>query len=372
MKDKIKPKYNAAQNVGWMVKIAWKVRKRVLFICVAMAALEVLYNLTQLYVAPEILSCVERHAPVGELLGTIGLFTLALFLTMGLKEYLREISMYPSVDVRSGIVGMIARKCNMTSFPNTLDVKFIKLKEKAHHSVQGNTEAAENIWKTLTVLLQNVGGFLVYLAILSRLNWMLLVVIAATCVVGFLVSRYSSNWIFRHRDAEETFYAKKSYIRKKAESVELAKDIRIFGLQNWLNELLDRVHDAYLDFRLRCEKIKLLADVTEALLTMARNGIAYAYLLHLALRDSLSVPEFILYFTAVSTFTTWVMGILQAAEKLHEESLDLSQVREFLEYPEPFRFEGGTAIPKADAYEGHDGGEDLSVHLSPAGVHAVL
>ena len=44
MKDKIKPKYNAAQNVGWMVKIAWKVRKRVLFICVAMAALEVLYN----------------------------------------------------------------------------------------------------------------------------------------------------------------------------------------------------------------------------------------------------------------------------------------------------------------------------------------
>ena len=95
MKDKIKPKYNAAQNVGWMVKTAWKVRKRVLFICVAMAALEVLYNLTQLYVAPEILSCVERHAPVGELLGTIGLFTLALFLTMGLKEYLREISMYP-------------------------------------------------------------------------------------------------------------------------------------------------------------------------------------------------------------------------------------------------------------------------------------
>ena len=84
---------------------------------------------------------------------------------------------------------------------------------------------------------------------------------------------------------------------------------------------------------------------------MARNGIAYAYLLHLALRDSLSVPEFILYFTAVSTFTTWVMGILQAAEKLHEESLDLSQVREFLEYPEPFRFAGGTAIPKADAYE---------------------
>ena len=351
MKDKTKPKYNAAQNVGWMVKIAWKVRRRVLFICIAMAALEVAYNLAQLYVAPEILSCVERHAPMGELLGTIGLFTLALFLIMGLKDYFKQIALFPRVDVRSGIVGMIARKCNMTSFPNTLEAKFIKLREKAHQSTQSNDEATDLVWETLTELMQNVGGFLVYLTILSRLNGVLLGVIVATCVVGFLVSRYSDNWTFRHREEEESYYAKKSYIRRKAESVELAKDIRIFGLQGWLNELLDRVHNVYLDFLLRSEKVQLLSDITEALLTMARNGIAYAYLLHMALRDSLSVPEFILYFTAVSTFTTWVMGILQAAQKLHEESLDIFQVREFLDYPEPFRFEGGTAIPKADAYE---------------------
>ena len=351
MKDKTKPKYNAAQNVGWMIKIAWKVRRRVLFLCVAMAALEVVNNLAQLYVAPEILSRVERHAPMGELLGTIGLFTLALFLTMGLKAYFKQIALFPRVDVRSNIVGMIGRKCNMTSFPNTLEAKFIKLREKAHQSTQSNNEATELVWETLTELMQNVGGFLVYLTILSRLNGVLLGVIVATCVAGFLLSRHSDNWEFRHRDEEESCYAKKSYIRRKAESVELAKDIRIFGLQGWLNELMDRVQNVYLDFLLRSEKVRLLSDIAEALLTMARNGIAYAYLLHMALRDSLSVPEFILYFTAVSTFTTWVMGILQAAQKLHEESLDISQVREFLDYPEPFRFEGGVAIPKADACE---------------------
>ena len=351
MKDKTKPRYNAAQNVGWMVKIAWKVRRRVLFLCVAMAALEVANNLAQLYVAPEILSRVERHAPMGELLGTIGLFTLALFLTMGLKDYFKKIALFPRVDVRSNIVGMIGRKCNMTSFPNTLEAKFIKLREKAHQSTQSNDEATDLVWETLTELMQNVGGFLVYLTILSRLNEALLGVIVATCVAGFLLSRHSDNWEFRHRDEEESCYAKKSYIRRKAESVELAKDIRIFGLQGWLNELMDRVQNVYLDFLLRSEKVRLLSDVAEALLTMARNGIAYAYLLHMALRDSLSVPEFILYFTAVSTFTTWVMGILQAAQKLHEESLDISQVREFLDYQEPFRFEGGVAIPKADACE---------------------
>lgn len=351
MKQRTKPKYNIAQNVWWMVKIAWKTRKRVLFFCVTMAAFEILYNLTQLYIAPEILSRVERHAALGKLLGTISFFTLALFLTMGLKDYLKQIAMFPRVDVRSAIIGMIAQKCNMTSFPNTLDARFLKLREKSHLTCDSNGSPAEHIWQTLTELMQNVGGFVVYLTILSRLEPVLLLVVIATCVVGFLAARYSSSWIFKHRDDEEVYYAKKRHIRNKAESVELAKDIRIFGLQDWMNDLLDSVHNVYLDYRLRCEKVKLIADITEALLTMARNGIAYAYLIRMAIQESLSVPEFILYFTAVSTFTTWVMGILRKTTKLYEESLDISEVRDFLEYPEPFRFEEGTAVPRADAYE---------------------
>lgn len=351
MKDKNKPKYNIAQNVGWMVKLAWKTRKRVLLFCVLTAALEILYNLAQLYIAPEVLTRVEQSAPLGELLGIIGLFTLVLFLTLGLKDYIVQNTLFPRVDVRTVIIGMIARKSNMTAFPNTLDADFIKLREKAHTACDGNREATELIWQTITLLLQNIGGLAVYLTILSSLDWLLLTVVIATCVAGFAVSLYTNNWMYTHRETEDVYYAKKRYIRNKSESVELAKDIRIFGLQNWLNDLLDSVHDVYLDFRLRCERVKLLADITEVVLTIARNGIAYVYLIRMALNEGLGVPEFLLYFTAVSTFTTWVMGILQQATKLHQQSLDISQVREFLEYPEPFKFEEGSAVPKADSYE---------------------
>jgi len=122
-------------------------------------------------------------------------------------------------------------------------------------------------------------------------------------------------------------------------------------LQNWLNELLDQFHNLYLDFTLRCERVEVIADITEAVLTMARNGIAYVYLINMALNEGLSVSEFLLYFTAVTTFTTWVMGILQEMSTLHKESLDISRVREFLEYPEPFKFEDGESIPATDLYE---------------------
>lgn len=351
MKVKEKPKYNTLQNVGWMVKIAWKDGKRVLLFCVLTATLEVLFNLVQLYIAPEVLAKVEQKVSVWELLATIGVFTAALFIIQGFKEYVEQNTLFPRVDVRSAIVAKIAKKCNLTSYPNTLDVNFIKLHDKARFACQDNSQAAEHIWQTLTMLLKNIGGLLVYLTILSRIDTVLLFVVIATCVAGFLVSRYTNNWRYARREEEETYFQKKSYIRTKSESVELAKDIRIFGLQNWLNELLDQIHNLYLDFSLRCERVEVLADITEAVLTMVRNGIAYVYLINMALNEGLSVSEFLLYFTAATTFTTWVMGILQEMSALHKESLDLSRVREFLDYPEPFKLEDGEEVPIAENYE---------------------
>lgn len=351
MKGNEKPKYNTVQNIRWMVHIAWNSRKRVLLFCVLTAALEVLLKLTQLYIAPEILTQVEEHSGIWMLLATIGVFTAALFLINGLQEYVKQNTLFARVDVRSAIIGTVAQKCNMTSYPNTLDADFMKMREKAHQATEGNDRATEHIWQTLTMLLTNIGGLIVYLTILSRVDILLLLVVIATCFAGFFVSRYTNNWRYAHRDEEEQYFQKKHYLRAKSESVKLAKDIRIFGLQNWLDELLDQIHDLYLDFSLRCERVEALADITEVALTMARNGIAYVYLLNMAINEGLSVSEFLLYFTAMTTFTQWVMGILREMSALQKESLDISRVREFLDFPEPFRFENGRDIPAAESYE---------------------
>ena len=340
-----------ADKSKYNVSLAWKHRRRVLFFCGLSAVLEILYQLIQLFLGPRILTLVEEAAALQTLLGTIALFTAALFALRFGRGYLEQIDLFARIDVRSVIIGLLGRKCNTTSYPNTLKPEFIKLRDVAHTASDGNQEATEQIWHTLTELCKNVGGFAVYLTILSHLDPILLLVTIATCLAGFWIARRTSGWMYRHRDEEEAYITRKRYIHRVAESVPVAKDIRIFGLQNWINDLYASVHDVYLAFRLRAEKVKLLAELTEAVLTMARNGIAYGYLIQMALLEHLSVGEFLLYFTAISTFTQWVMGILQASLKLHTQSLDISRVREFLDYPEPFRFSGGAALPDRRPYE---------------------
>lgn len=351
MKVKEKPKYSILQNIGWMINNAWHGCRRLLFLVVAIAVLEILYNLAGLYIAPEILDIVQKEGSTAQLLSTIAFFTGALFVTKGLRFYLSTYSDYCRIEVRSTIIGQIAYKSNTTSYPNTLKEDFIGLRESAHHQVEGNHVATEYIWKVLGEFLTNVGGFIIYLFIMSNLDPVLMMVIIITCFVSFFVSRNISSWMYTHRDEEEKYYAQKVYFRSKAESPVIAKDIRIFGLQNWLEELLDKVHNVYLDFRFKVSARFLVGDLVDTVLTMARSGIAYVYLIRMVLAKEIDVAEFVLYFAAVSSFTTWVSGILQNVSRLHKDSLDINKVRMFLEYPEPFIFEDGEAVPKADLYE---------------------
>ena len=341
----------SSRNIKWMIDIAYKNCKRVLLFCVLTATLEVLLNLTQLYIAPGIIKCVEQKTSIKVLLMTILAYTLALFVINGFKKYIEENTLFARIEVRTKIIAMVSRKCNTTSYPNTLDANFIRLRDATYFACEGNSEATEHIWQTLTMLLKNIGGLIAYLFILSSFDSFLLLVVILTCFISFFVSRHANNWHYANKAEGEKYYHKKRYILDKAESIKLAKDIRIFNLKDWLNELLDLVHNQYLAFRLKGERVDLLADVTEVVLTVIRNGIAYIYLINMTLNDGLSVSSFVLYFVAISTLTNWVMGVLKEMSTLHKECLDISSLREFLDYPEPFKFDDGKDITLASNYE---------------------
>ena len=71
MNTKKTTKINPWKSIGYMISMAWKHGKIVLFAVLAVSALSVGASLVQLYVAPTILQRVEEYAPLQDLLGTI-------------------------------------------------------------------------------------------------------------------------------------------------------------------------------------------------------------------------------------------------------------------------------------------------------------
>ena len=351
MKQKEKPKYSIWQNICFSVKLAWQTRKRVLLIFSAVAIFSVLLNLTELYIAPEILKKVEQQASLGQLLLTIAGFTGALVLFNGLETYFDNIRQPGELDVRSAIIQLVTQKTCETSYPNIRDPKVLRLKELAHDSINDNRGSAEQIWRTLTELLTNVIGFVVYLILLTNLNGILLAVIIVTSAVSFFVTRWINEWEYRHKGEKEVCNKETAYFFQRACALDFAKDLRIFGLAAWLRELQDKSMKAAAAYVSRREKTYLWANIVDVVLALLRNGVAYAFLIWQTLKHGLPASEFLLYFTAVSGFTTWITGILATFSELHRESISLSHVQEYLNLPELFKFEEGIQPPEAESYE---------------------
>ena len=351
MKSKEKPKYNMWQSVRYMLGLAWKHKKGVIGMSLLLAAIAVCLNLVQLYAAPSILSRLEDQASVGELLITIIGFSLMLFVLTSAQTYFSESSVTDRIYIRIEIIKSIVRKSCTTSYPNRKNPTVLKLLEGAHCASDSNHVGCEHIWKTLTNLITNIAGFAIYLVLLSDLNGFLAAVVILTTVVGFFVSKHINEWEYRNKDEKHKYFAQMQYTWTKAESMEFAKDIRVFGMKDWIADMYSSAARLFEAFIYRREKVFIWANIVDVILNIARNGIAYVYLIHLTLNQGLTASEFLLYFGAVSGFTSWVTGILSEVSTMHRETLEISTVLEYIHYPELFRFEGGKPVPASDAYE---------------------
>lgn len=340
-----KPKYNLWQNTGFMLRTSRKYAKSVFPLCIVLALLSAGKSVAELLIAPAILNKIELSASLGSVVFTIAAFALVLMLLSGLRSYVDTNALFGRIAVRSqGIYLSISRKYAKTSYPNLLNTDFLALGEKASAACSANSEASEAIWTTLTDLMTSCIGFIVYLALLTNLNLWLAALVAATTAVSYFASKRINEWGYLHRSEELELTKRIEYANKIATSREFAKDIRMFGLRGWLEDLWGSTMRLYSAFCAKRERKYIWANIIDIVLTFLRNGIAYAFLIGITVKNGLPASQFLLYFAALSGFAQWVVEILDKLSVMHKQSLDISTIREFLDWDEPFDLNGGERI----------------------------
>ena len=136
---------------------------------------------------------------------------------------------------------------------------------------------------------------------------------------GYFAGEHIRSWRYRHREEEGRLNSHLDYMIARSRDIQLAKDIRIFGIGPWLTELYDKYGRLCQDFYAKSYRFCLWADLLDLGLALARNGAAYGLLIAMALRGELTAAEFVLYFTAVSGFAQWVTGIFAQLGTLHRQ-----------------------------------------------------
>lgn len=341
---KQKPVHSLGQNIVYMVSLAWKQRRSVILLVLAMAVVASQLSLTQLFMVPFILGVVETNVSVTELIAIILLFTGILILLSAARSYFSSCSQFGRIEIRLIIGSMIQNKALTMSYPDIEDQNVRKKMDKASRLVTSNSAATEAIWATLVNLLKNIFEFIVFLSLLVALNPFMIIAVLATTIISFSVSNYFNGWGYRHRDEEAEYSHRMNYLSEKSRDYTLAKDVRIFGMQGWIEDVYNSTLRLYRSFVAHGERVYIWGNIVDVILAFMRNGIVYLFLIGGVLKGEMSAAQFVLYFNTVNLFTSGIGKIMTDIATLRIQSLDICAVREFLDYPETFKMEQGIPI----------------------------
>lgn len=342
-KDKApRPRYGMGSNVLYMLRLGREV-PGLLFQRVCLIAVGVTISVAGLYMSPTLLRILEKGQSLKQLLAELAGFVLVLVLTSGFKGYLEQQGTL-LVSARQVFLDRINAKAGTCSYPLLHNENFLSMWEKGRRATSDNSSAAEEIWRTLSRIMENGICFLIYLALLTQVKFFLILITLATTVLGYWITYCFVQKDYQFQEEASRPSRGAFWVFNATRNPRLAKDVRIFGMRQWLEGMYGKYWKLAEDIQKRRTKNNILADLASLVLDILRNGIAYAYLLAVTLQGNLSAGEFLLYFTAVTGFTAWITGILGGFTTLHRQSMEISMAREFCEFPEPFRMEGGKRL----------------------------
>ena len=111
-----------------------------------------------------------------------------------------------------------------------------------------------------------------------------------------------------------------------------AKDIRVYNLKYLFDNINDNLLKRTFLYLTKVKNRYFLSGSIKRLITLCRDGIAYAYCIWQVVHGNITIPDFVLYMSAITGFSGWMNNIINNVITLKRENKRLNDLRAFFEY----------------------------------------
>ena len=369
-KKKEKKKYSKIGSLAWALKKLWRLDKLFVFFMFAVVPIAVVQPLLNSFFSKELIDRIGGGATFSELV----LFTVSFLLPLVLLELLRgfinsrcRARRYYPTGIYQTEMGHIYHY--ETDFENTEKQEYRKIHEYASgDSCQGDC-ALEFLWLDLSDALINFLGIFTYASLLIVLNPIIFAVVAVVSVLSYFTTRWQPAYFEKNKHHWEKEVRKRNYLRSLSENFSMAKDIKLYNLEGWLDKMMRDYQSYLLMWNKRCTLRGLFASVLAGLMTFVQNGVAYVVLIGLLLAGKITVGEFVFYFGLTGSIAGFLQGIITSVAKLNTRAEKIAYYRDFYNYPNTFNHGEGCPLPTGpvtielkDVHYRYDGAEKDTIN----------
>ncbi len=349
MKEKAKKPYKGmGSNALWSYREMLRGAPASFFVMAAGVPLGVFLSwveirLPALVVAEVTAGQTFRHAALA-----VGSLLAAAFLATGLRDFCKTVLESLLSRYRFDLTTAIEHK-SVTMFYETYEKKETRdLRERAAsagYMTNGEVPLCQ-VPEQATELIRNVLCYFLFGTILSGISPLLVVLLTLAPMANYLCVRAYNRYEFATRSERTDIGRKLDYVSRNAADFTAAKDVRVYGLAQWLRQIYEDLFRKNSDWQKKLDNRRFLGRVVDLLVILIRDGGAYALLISMALRGELRADEFVLYFGAISGFATFVGNMITAWNTMQTASLKVSDYRAYMDLPDG----DGTGTEPAEAH----------------------
>lgn len=339
-------KYGVWQNMMYILREIWKIDKMMIITCFAFA---IAYYVQRLCVTFTDKYIVEL-ATGG--LGNTGLMLICLALIVG-GMLCRMIS--DTAGNYQGLIGFnilynnfalkVMHKNMTTDYENNEKPQIGDRLNKARESLQ---VLGLNVGSNVRGTLRHTLEFFTYSAILTTLDIWLLPIVVLPAVACFFIERHKLNWIWNMQDNWQIYQRQLDYVRNVGSDFSYAKDVRIFGMQEWLEKVFSRTLGYRIGWVKQLDAWEFRHNMLESIVSFIGNFGAYGYLIYLVTNGGISVADFVLYFNSVFRLKEATSDWCNNMSGYQWISGNINNYREYLETEDSTNRSEGKPLPKGE------------------------
>lgn len=361
-----KAKYSKIGCLVWAIQKLWRMDER--FVCFVFAAvpIAVLSPLVSSYFSKYLIDSIGAGKPLSELARIVVFFITASLALHVLNNFFKARCQsrryYPTSVYQTEM--SYAQGCQ-TDFENLEKQDYQKISGYAWDDSSGGNCALEFIWVDLSDALVHLFGIATYASLLALIDPIVFAVVLIASILSYFPTLWENRYYEKHKHLWEKESRKAEYLGELSENLQMAKDMKLYGLEKWLNKMMsdDRAH--ILMWNKRCRLRGLWASILAGLMTLIQNGVAYVVLIGMLLAGRLSAGDFVFYFGIVGSVAEFLHGIVNDVATLNKRADKIAYYREFFDYPNKFNHGKGCELPAGavtielrDVWYKYDGAED--------------
>lgn len=341
MKENRKPKTRPYRST--LDNALWSFREilREAPVCFLLLALEVPLNVclsyTEVYLPSLAVAEVTAGASLRHMALRVGL-VIGLMLTASvLRTFCQHLSETYYLSLYSFLKNVEADRKSMTCFFQDYESKDVRdLSDRAAMATQqwNGVRPVSDVPRRSMKLIENVLSYLLFGSIISYVSPLLVPILTIAPLFNWLCARAYRNWEYAHRDKWTDIDRRLWYVQGETADFGAGKDIRIYGMAGWLGQVYSDLCARRSFWNRQLVWRSFLSRIADLFVILLRDGAAYALLIKMTLQGELTVDRFLLYFSAISMFASFIGNIMAEWSGIHSTSLALCDYRQYLDLPE--------------------------------------